>query len=91
MKTISYRKVEALETLPAEFSFTRSLLVQTCIKAFSCAFRPRCDLIHLNQHLRRDAGIDELELERLTIVRASLIQLMVSNHLHSYVEEWPLQ
>jgi len=74
MKIISYRKGEAYETLPAEFSFTSSLLVQKCIKAFSFAFRPSCDLIHLNPHLRRDAGIDELGLERLTIVRAPLIR-----------------
>ena len=38
------------------------------------AFQPRYDFNRLDPRLRRDAGIDELELERTSAIKAPLIR-----------------
>ena len=51
-----------------------SAQVQKCLTAFKQMLRPRYDLERLNARLRRDAGIDEHEMERNKLVKAPLIR-----------------
>ena len=74
MHTIDDHKFEIFETRIANTFTNGSESFRKCVKAVTSVFQPRCNLNHLSQHLRRDAGIDELELERNTIARAPLIR-----------------
>ena len=60
--------------LPRDGRFPNVLSLQSVMKALGSLFRPGADPIHLNRHLRRDAGVDELELERRRVLRAPLIR-----------------
>ena len=75
MHTIDDHKFKIVETRIANTFIIGSESVRKCVKALRSLFQPRCDLNHISQHLRSDAGIDELELERDTIARAPLIRL----------------
>jgi hypothetical protein len=75
MQTIDDYKYEIVEIPNANTVTIKSQLARICVKVARYVFQPRYDPSHLSQHLRRDAGIDELELERETIARAPLIRL----------------
>jgi len=60
--------------LPRDGRFPIVRFLQSVMKALGSLFRPGSDPIHLNRHLRRDAGVDELELERRRVLRAPLIR-----------------
>lgn len=72
--TITYHKNEEFNALPAQINVPRSSLVDLWkwVRRFDIG-RPD-DLTHLSQHLRLDAGIDELEVERQQILKAPLIR-----------------
>ena len=75
MNTNIDKQLIVSETPFTLFRFKSSALLPLWVNAFKGRFLPRCDLNHLNHHLRRDAGIDELQLEQTTISRAPLIRL----------------
>ena len=75
MNTNIDKQIIVSETTFTQSSLKGSEFVTLWMNAVRGAFRPRCDLNHLNRHLRRDAGIDELQLEQITIARAPLIRL----------------
>ncbi len=74
MKPIDKQEFEPLETPPARREFTPFALAYRFQRALKWAFDPCFDLNGLNGRLRRDAGIDELELERIRLAKAPLIR-----------------
>lgn len=82
MENIYRRKPEIFETLKLQDNDKRKDSHDTpwsgtgrkLLKAFKQLFEPQPDLNRLSPRLRRDAGIDELELERSTIAKAPLIR-----------------
>jgi hypothetical protein len=49
-------------------------LAGICLAALDCVFRRRYDIDRLPARLRRDAGMDELEIERNRLAKAPLIR-----------------
>lgn len=74
MSYIDERKFEALNAPVSQSSLTFSECGVRCLTALERLFQPRCDLNCLNARLRRDAGIDEHDLERAAVTRAPLIR-----------------
>ena len=58
----------------ARNAFTFSAWSAWCRKILGYLFQPSGDLQYLNAHLLRDAGIDEIELEREAARTAPLIR-----------------
>ncbi len=74
MNYIDERKLEALKAPVSQSNFTFSEFGVRCLIAIERFFQPRFDLNCLNARLRRDAGIDEHDLERAAVTRAPLIR-----------------
>ena len=74
MDNIEDRKFGDLDALNAQNDFTFSVWRVRCRKMIERLFQPSSDLHDLNVHLRRDAGIDENELEWEAVRRAPLIR-----------------
>ncbi|MGI9351770.1 MAG: hypothetical protein ACR2O3_09425 [Rhizobiaceae bacterium] len=74
MKTHSNHKFEILDSPLAGINLNIVEQIHKHLKELKRLFRSRHDLNYLNPHLRRDAGIDELELERQKIAASPLIR-----------------
>jgi hypothetical protein len=74
MNNIDGRNFEDLEALNARTKSTYAWWRVRCGKLFGWLLQPGSDLQYLNAHLRRDAGIDEIELEQDAIRKAPLIR-----------------
>jgi uncharacterized protein YjiS (DUF1127 family) len=74
MKPTDKHEFETLVVPVAHNNFTFSVCVRKSLKTLIQPFRLRYDLNRLNARLRRDAGINEHELERTRLIRAPLIR-----------------
>ena len=74
MDYIGERRFEVLEAPVARSKFAFSEFGIRCATALGLLFLRRPDLTCLNERLRRDAGIDEHELELDAVRRAPLIR-----------------
>ena len=74
MKATALRKTNSSTLFNIELATGAARLVQWCKTALRFAIPQNGDLLHLNPHLRRDAGIDELEIERMKAISAPLIR-----------------
>jgi len=74
MRDLSYQKFATTSPFYGTPGFSRLKLMQMLRLALRWRLRRNTDLVYLNRHLRRDAGIDELDLERMAIARAPLIR-----------------
>jgi uncharacterized protein YjiS (DUF1127 family) len=73
MKPTDKHEFEVLVAPVVHNNFTFLGRARRSLKALMMSFRLRYDLNRLNARLRRDAGVDEHELERTNIERAPLI------------------
>jgi hypothetical protein len=67
-------KIRALEAPVSRREVTLSGLAGRFLKALGRLFQPKFDYDRLTPRLRRDAGVDELELERTRAARVPLIR-----------------
>lgn len=82
MENTYQRNPEIFETLATQGNDRCNGTNDAPLSGFGCRllmalkqlFEPQPDLSRLSPRLRRDAGIDELKLERSTIARAPLIR-----------------
>lgn len=74
MTNIEDRKFADLDVTNARNGFAFSVWRARCVKLLGWLFQPGGELQYLNAHLRRDAGIDEIDVEREAIRRAPLIR-----------------
>ncbi len=74
MDHIDENKFEAVELTVLQSNFTFSVFGRGSLKALKRLFQPYLDLNRLNGRLRRDAGLDEHEIERAVVTRAPLIR-----------------
>lgn len=74
MTNIENRKFEELDALNARNGFSFSAWRARCARFLGGLFQSGDEILYLNAHLRRDAGIDEIDVEREKIRRAPLIR-----------------
>ena len=73
MKPINEKEFEMREAQVAQQHLGRFSLLEKCLAAINLSFQSRNDPTRLTARIRRDAGIDELEIERRKLARAPLI------------------
>lgn len=66
---IEFLEAPAATNKPTIFGLRKKLQ-----KTLARILKPNFEVMHLNDHLRRDAGIDEHELERMRIAGSPLIR-----------------
>ena len=74
MKSIAVGKFEASQSTKTETNIARFVWIKNCLAALGMMFRSPTHLDHLNEHLRKDGGICEQELERMKAANAPLIR-----------------
>lgn len=74
MTNIDNRKFEELDALNVRNGFTFSVWRARCARLLGWLLQPGDEILYLNTHLRRDAGIDATDVEREKIRRAPLIR-----------------
>lgn len=74
LKPINEKEFEMREAQVAQQHLGRIGLLEKCLAAIIPSFQSLNDPTHLTARMRRDAGIDELEIERKKLARAPLIR-----------------
>ena len=66
--------VDGRDSPLAERNISASAVLGMFIKAVEQRLKPRFDATGLNERLRRDAGLNEYDVERIKAIRAPLIR-----------------
>ena len=74
MTNIENRKFGQLDALKARHIASFSVWRARCTRLLGWLLQPGDEILYLNTHLRRDAGIDEIDVEREKIRGAPLIR-----------------